>query len=189
MRTSPGRRRGWGRLRPFYGRGSADEGGVRLHLEDTDVVALLDVSLQPLVVQAARSRIDLRVAALGDVPHLEVDREKLAWAVTALAGNALRYVAHAEAAGDVGGSVVVHVTREPNSDEVAISIQDDGPGIPEDKVPFLFERRAGAIHADGLALSLVRDIVSAHGGSIQVETRREQDDHGTSITILLPMVR
>ena len=69
--------------------------------------------------------------------------------------------------------------------EVAISVQDDGPGIPDDKLPFLFERKRGAVHAEGLALSLVRQIVSAHGGRIDVESRRDPSDHGTSVTILL----
>ncbi|MBX3263570.1 MAG: sensor histidine kinase [Labilithrix sp.] len=162
---------------------------VPLQLEETDVPELLSVSLRPLVEQAARSRIDLRIATLGDVPRLRVDREKLAWSVTALVGNALRYVAHGETSGDVGGSILVHVTRESGADVASISIQDDGPGIPEDKLPFLFERRAGAVHADGLALSLVRQIVAAHDGRIDVESRRDPDDHGTSITITLPIHR
>ena len=163
------------------------EQNVPLHFEETDVAELLRTSLRPLVEQAARSRIDLRIATLGEVPRLRVDREKLAWSVTALVGNALRYVTHGETSGDVGGSVLVHVTRELGSDCVSISVQDDGPGIPDDKLPFLFERRRGAVHADGLALSLVRQIVAAHGGRIEVETRREPESHGTSFTIALPI--
>ncbi|MDF2695004.1 MAG: Sensory box histidine kinase, partial [Labilithrix sp.] len=103
-----------------------------IHLEETDIPELLATSLKPLVEQAARSRIDLHIATLGDIPRLRVDREKLAWSVTALVGNALRYVARGDVSGDVGGSVLVHVTRENGSDCVAISIQDDGPGIPDD---------------------------------------------------------
>ena len=162
---------------------------VPIHLEETDIVELLTASLEPLVQQAARSRIDLHIAQLGDVPRIRIDREKLAWSVTALVGNALRYVAKGEPSGDVGGSVLVHVTRESGADTVSISVQDDGPGIPDEKLPFLFERRRGAVHAEGLALSLVRQIVAAHGGTIDVESRRDPDDHGTSITIALPLRR
>ncbi|HVJ94678.1 MAG TPA: HAMP domain-containing sensor histidine kinase [Labilithrix sp.] len=165
------------------------DSSVPIHLELTDVPELLSASLTPLVEHAKRSGVDLHIAKLGDVPRLRVDREKLAWSVTALAGNAIRYAGHCERAGDVGGSVLVHVTREKDADTVAISVQDDGPGIPEEKIPFLFERRRGAVHADGLALSLVRQIVEAHGGTIEVETRRDPDDHGTSITIALPIRR
>ena len=66
---------------------------VPIHLEETDIVELLTASLEPLVQQAARSRIDLHIAQLGDVPRIRIDREKLAWSITALVGNALRYVA------------------------------------------------------------------------------------------------
>jgi signal transduction histidine kinase len=166
------------------------EENLAIHLEETDVAELLQASLRPLVEQAARSRIDLHIAKLGEVPRLRVDREKLAWSVTALVGNALRYVAHGEMSADeVGGSVLVHVTSESASATVSISVQDDGPGIPADKLPFLFERRRGAVHADGLALTLVRQIVVAHGGRIEVESRCDPDDHGTSITIQLPIRR
>ncbi len=165
------------------------DSNVPIHLEETDVAELLTGSLQPLVDQAARSRIDLHIAKLGDVPRIKVDREKLAWSVTALVGNALRYVDKGEPSGDVGGSVLVHVTRESGADTLSISVQDDGPGIPDDKLPFLFERRRGAVHAEGLALSLVRQIVAAHGGTIEVESRRDPEEHGTSITIALPIRR
>lgn len=167
----------------------SENSNLPITFEETDVTELLSASLKPLVEQAARSRIDLRIAKLGDVPRIRVDREKLAWSVTALVGNALRYVAKGEPSGDVGGSVLVHVTRESGADTVSISVQDDGPGIPDEKLPFLFERRRGAVHADGLALSLVRQIVAAHGGTIEVESRRDPDDHGTSITIALPIRR
>lgn len=167
----------------------SENSNLPITFEETDVTELLSASLKPLVEQAARSRIDLRIAKLGDVPRIRVDREKLAWSVTALVGNALRYVAKGEPSGDVGGSVLVHVTRESGADTVSISVQDDGPGIPAEKLPFLFERRRGAVHADGLALSLVRQIVAAHGGTIEVESRLDPDDHGTSITIALPVRR
>jgi signal transduction histidine kinase len=194
MRVHQGRRRSDrgrspARLPLSSPRSPASESNLPLRLEETDVVGLLGACLKPLADQAARSRVDLHLATLGDVPRLSVDREKLAWSVTALVGNALRYVAHADVTGDVGGSVLVHVTREPGEGHVAISVQDDGPGIPTDKIPYLFERRAGAAHADGLALSLVRQIVTAHGGTIEVESRRDEDDHGTCITMMLPVGR
>jgi signal transduction histidine kinase len=161
---------------------------IPLHLEETNAFELLEASLRPLVEQGKKANVVVHVAKLGDVPHVLVDREKVAWAATALVGNALRYLA-STTRGEVGGSIVVHTTHESAAHTVSISVQDDGPGIPDDKLPFLFERRRGAIHADGLALMLVRQIISAHGGRIEVESRRELDDHGTSITLVFPLRR
>jgi len=157
---------------------------IPVAFEETDIEKLLQQSLRPLVEQATRSRVDLRIATLGDIPALHVDREKLAWCVATLVGNACRYTSADE---DTRGSVVVHVTRLDDANEISVSIQDDGPGIPDAKLPYLFERKTGAAYAEGLGLSLVREIVQAHRGRIEVESRRHEDDHGTSITIVLPV--
>jgi two-component system sensor histidine kinase ResE len=161
---------------------------ILVRFEETDVAELLQSSLAPLIEQAKEQQIELRVATLGEVPKLAVDNEKLAWGVATIVGNALRYVRRGSEM-RAGGSVLVHIEHDAAAKEVAIAVQDDGPGIPQEKLPFLFERRTGAPHALGLALSLVRDIVTAHGGKIEVESRTEKGDHGTSITIRLPQVR
>jgi signal transduction histidine kinase len=161
---------------------------ILVRFEPTDVAALLRSSLAPLIQQAKDDMIELRVETLGPVPQLAVDPEKLAWGIATLVGNALRYVRRGNAERP-GGSVLVHIDHDEAAGHVSIAVQDDGPGIPGDKLPYLFERRAGAPHAEGLALSLVRDIVSAHDGRIEVESRTAPDDHGTSITIHLPRGR
>lgn len=171
-------------------KGMSDESNkaIPVRREATDVVDLLRSSLRPLIDQAAERHIELRVASMGSIPKIAVDPEKIAWAVGALVGNALRYVRQGTPQ-TLGGSVLVHVQHEADSPEVAIAVQDDGPGIPKDKLPFLFERREGAPHAEGLALSLVRDIAAAHGGRVEVESRtgiEDTDEHGTSITLWLP---
>jgi signal transduction histidine kinase len=161
---------------------------ILVRFEETDLAALLRSGLSPLIDQAKEQAIELRVETLGDVPKLAVDCEKLAWGVATLVGNALRYVRRGSPE-RAGGSVLVHLEHDEESKEIAIAVQDDGPGIPKEKLPYLFERRTGAPHAEGLSLSLVRDIVSAHGGRIEVESRTGPEEHGTSITIRLPRSR
>jgi signal transduction histidine kinase len=158
---------------------------VGLRRELTDMKALLVSSLEPLRSQAAEDGIELRVEALGDVPPAEIDRDKIAWAVATLVGNALRYVEHGTDE-EQGGSVLVHLHHDARRRETSVSVQDDGPGVPPDKLPHLFERKPGALHAEGLGLSLVREIVTAHGGRIDVESRSGEEEHGTSVTIVLP---
>ena len=159
---------------------------ILVRFEETDIAELLRSSLIPLIEQARAQQIELRVVTLGAVPRLAVDNEKLAWAVAALAGNALRYVCNGSVE-RAGGSVLVHLEHDDEKKEVAIAVQDDGPGIPKDKLPYLFERRRGAPHVEGLALSLVREIVAAHGGRIEVESRTGDEGHGTSNTIRIPL--
>lgn len=164
---------------------------ILVRFEETDLVALLRSSLAPLIDQAKEQQIELRVESLGDVPKLPVDPEKLAWGVATLVGNALRYVRRGNSV-RAGGSVLVHVEHDEDTKDIAIAVQDDGPGIPEEKLPYLFERRNGAPHAEGLALSLVRDIVAAHGGRIDVVCGANSDEaheRGTSITLRLPRIR
>jgi signal transduction histidine kinase len=161
---------------------------ILVRFEDADIAALLRSSLAPLIDQAKEQQIELRVETLGDVPKLAIDPEKLAWGVATLVGNALRYVRRGSSV-RAGGSVLVHIEHDEEAKEIAIAVQDDGPGIPKEKLPYLFERRNGAPHAEGLALSLVRDIVAAHGGRIDVECGASSDEaheRGTSITIRLP---
>jgi signal transduction histidine kinase len=57
--------------------------------------------------------------------------------------------------------------------------------FPE-KLRFLFERQAGTQHAIGLALTLVKDIVTAHGGSVIVESSTDVHTHGTTVHVTLP---
>jgi len=55
---------------------------------------------------------------------------------------------------------------------LTVSVRDDGPGIPSEVIPQLFERygRAGAATGSGLGLAISRAIVEAHGGDIRVES-------------------
>src|SRR5215467_12476227 len=161
---------------------------ISMRFEETDVSALLEASLSPLMAHAEKQGIELRVVTAGSIPPIAIDREKLAWCVATLVGNALRYVERASAK-NPGGSVLVHVEHRPGSDNVALAVHDDGPGIPEEKLPYLFERREGALHAEGLALLLVREIVTAHGGRIVVESRTGDEEHGTSITLCIPCLK
>jgi signal transduction histidine kinase len=80
----------------------------------------------------------------------------------------------------------VRLRRHGDGKSVIISVEDDGPGIPDEKLPYLFERQAGSQHAVGLGLRLVKDIVAAHGGDIRVETSTDYQTHGTTVHVTLP---
>jgi signal transduction histidine kinase len=149
----------------------------------TDLRALLQGTLEVLRVQAMARDVSLQIEAPPDLPLVRVDAEKIAWAVATLVGNALRYVRHGTLRRP-GGSVVVRITVEP--DAVTLAVEDDGPGIPPDKAANLFRRGAGVTHGTGLALMLIKDVLVAHGGRVDVKTDTDPVSSGTTIALRLP---
>jgi signal transduction histidine kinase len=160
---------------------------VGLRRTETDVRALVHHAMAALERQARALDVGLSVTAGEDVPAtFAVDPEKIAWAISALVGNAMRYVWRGTRHMP-GGSVAVTASRDAATDELILVVEDDGPGIPEGAVQRMFERAPGAPHAVGLALSVVRDIVRAHGGSMEIASSTEELDHGTTVTVRLPL--
>ena len=65
-----------------------------------------------------------------------------------------------------------------------IEISDTGPGIPEDEMPHIFERfYSGTGGGLGLGLAIVRELVDAHGGKIEIHS---EVGKGTTVTVILP---
>jgi signal transduction histidine kinase len=83
------------------------------------------------------------------------------------------------------GAVISVETRDTPTG-VAIRISDNGPGIPPHVLPRIFDpffTTKDVGEGSGLGLSIVHGIVERHGGTIEVETKR---DSGTTFTVLLP---
>jgi signal transduction histidine kinase len=147
-----------------------------------DIRELLAATLDVLRDQARSVGIAVEVAVDEVVPReVALDGVKTAWAVSTLVGNALRYLGR----GGRAGRIEVRAGYERDTRTLVISVKDDGPGIPASRASRLFED-AGALRSVGLALVLVRDVVAAHGGTIDVHSKTEQGEHGTHITLRIP---
>ena len=103
-------------------------------------------------------------------------------AVGNLLANALHYTPN-------GGAVTVNI-QSAAIGEAAIVVTDNGPGIPSDELPLVFDRfyrsaQARQLHRDGsgLGLAIVRSIMELHGGSV---TLTSQPDRGTSVSLFFP---
>ncbi len=146
--------------------------------------------LQPVqldsLVQDAVARLRVRNPALEvhthieDVPPINGDAARLAQVLENLFGNALKYAP--------GAALIVQVKSDGRA--VLFSLQDDGPGISEEYLPFLFDRfyrvQAGAsTTGTGLGLYICRQIVLAHHGKIWAELTL---DHGATFFIEFPVL-
>ena len=102
-------------------------------------------------------------------------------AVVNLVDNAVKYSAE-------GSAVEVALFEAP--DELVISVSDQGPGVPREHLPRLFERfyrvdkaRSRDLGGTGLGLAIVKHIAQAHGGRVSVDSRVGQ---GSTFRIHLP---
>jgi heavy metal sensor kinase len=132
----------------------------------------------PLAIEAG-VKLDLREADL--VPSLQADPAWLHQLFANLVHNAIKFTPS-------GGSVLVRVAPEPDGDGGMVEVVDTGVGIPAEHLDRIFERFhkedvARTSSGFGLGLSLVREIVRAHGGSISVESAPGE---GSTFRVTLP---
>jgi signal transduction histidine kinase len=152
----------------------------------TDLRRLLPSTLEVLARQAKSLDVALTIDIQKELDPISLDAEKIAWAVTALVGNALRYVRHGSYTRP-GGTVTVRATCSADAREVTIEIQDDGPGIQPDALRKLTgDRHTGT--PLGLGLSMVREVVVAHGGTMAILSDTDALQPGTTIRLRLPVV-
>ena len=152
----------------------------------TDLRSLLTSKLAVIFSQAEALGVTLTVEIAEDVPAVvQLDSEKLAWAVTTLVGNALRYV-QAPSRRLGGKAIHVRASFDAGSSEATIEVSDDGPGIPADTVARLFMRDGLNVRGSGLALLLIREIVVAHSGAVDLQSSTELVGHGTAIRLTFP---
>jgi len=162
----------------------SSDGAIPLRRARANLTALLHSIQHVMQPQAKTFDVTLNVEIASNAPEaVFVDRRKIAWAITALVGNALRYVRHGTPRMP-GGSITVSARSDTDMDAVVLEIQDDGPGIPMETI------RVTRADTDdpraGLALAMIRDVVVAHGGRFDIRSRTDATGHGTMVQLTLP---
>jgi signal transduction histidine kinase len=145
----------------------AESGAVPLEKEETSLSAFLHRVAGQHRSSAEQGGKTLVVVASEGTLHADI--RKLTLAVSNLVDNSIKY-------GKEGGRITVSGKIEPSG--CTLEVKDDGPGIPPEDIPRIFERfyrvdkgRSRELGGTGLGLSIAKHIVESHGGTIRVQSR------------------
>ena len=118
-----------------------------------------------------------------NIPQITADRERIEQVIVNVLSNSVKYTPE-------GGKIDVSVMAA--EEKVSFRVKDNGIGIPEEDLDRIFERfyrveksRTSEMGGTGLGLAIARELIEAHGGNIQIDSRLGE---GTSVTVTLPIV-
>ena len=152
--------------------GSIDAGTLTVSPEPTEVAHLVDQARNTLLSGGGRHTLLIDVPP--DLPRVMADRERVVQVLNNLLANAARYAPE---------SSPIRVAAELDGVYVAVSVVDEGRGIPPERMAHLFRKHSGD-HGSGLGLAICKGLVEAHGGRIRAESAGA--GRGTRVTFTLP---
>ncbi|OUC14311.1 MAG: hypothetical protein B0A82_12525 [Alkalinema sp. CACIAM 70d] len=169
-------------------------GGIQLE------TCALESILNPIIISAQAIAQDKNQIFQADfaqpLPLVKVDRSALREVFSNLIDNAIKYT-------PAGGEIHVRMTQE--AQQIAFRVSDNGPGIPAEDLPRLFERHYRGVQAytevpgTGLGLAIARELIHQMHGEIQVFSPPQSEgwisqdldqlpSHGTTLLVTLPIV-
>lgn len=160
---------------------AAENPQIRLdktRLETGKLLSFIKEQFNPLFMKKG---VNLEVQNTEEQHWFNGDRDKIIQILTNIVNNALQYTPQ-------GKRVSVYI--EEKNDQISFIVKDEGEGISEDDLPFLFERfyrgdksRDRETGGVGIGLSIVKALVEAHQGEIKIDS---QLNVGTTVEVQLP---
>lgn len=145
-----------------------ESGQLQLNRLATDVRALVEEKVNLNRVLAGNKGITIELELAPSLPRLAIDGPKIGQVLDNLITNAVKFSPSPNA---------IRVVARMSADEVVISVEDQGPGIPEEERAHLFQpfkrtsvRSTGGETSTGLGLAIARRIVEGHGGRIGLQS-------------------
>jgi len=146
-----------------------ESGRESWEINEINVEELVDNVVSEMKPVFERGGISIRKVIPGDLPAVLGNEDRIEQVLVNLLDNAAAYSPPGSEvtveAGERGGEVIVKVT-------------DEGPGIPEEDLEFIWERfyrveksRSRSLGGTGLGLAIVREIIESHGGTVGVESK------------------
>jgi signal transduction histidine kinase len=157
-----------------------ESGRVQFRITGFDLAPLLDECIEIMQSKADECHIIIERKIPPGFPEVEADRDKIKQVVLNLLSNAIKYNCP-------NGLVTIIAGLEGN--DWTLSVRDTGTGIPVKAIPHLFQKfyrveaSEGKVSGTGLGLSICKQIVSGHGGTIDVKSKYGK---GATFTIHIP---
>ncbi len=159
-----------------------ESGIVKIEFGPIKISALLKDLVERFSLKAKKAEVNLELK-LQEIPEIQGDADRLNQALSNLIENALKHTPR---------EGTIQIAAQSIATNVEISISDTGAGIPQDELPRIFERfyqvdkvrPEGKGRGSGLGLSIARQIIEAHHGSIRVESIEGQ---GSRFIVALPL--
>jgi len=159
-----------------------EAGQLELEMGLIDIADTLSRVCQRLGHEATSAGISIFVETEPMLPRVSADRTRIEQVLGNLVGNSLKHTPE-------GGTV--RVAAALRDGDIVFSVEDTGPGIEREELPYVFERfhradrsRSRETGGAGLGLTIARGLVEAHGGRIWAES---EVGRGTSIFFTLPV--
>lgn len=147
----------------------ASRGEMSIKQERVDIGRLANLAVKSHADAALRRGVQLRAVLDEGIPPVQADSQKIAWVLGQLIDNGIKFTSD-------GGSVVLSLKRE-GENLVITSVTDTGIGIPSGRLEDIFEpfhqldgSNTRQYSGTGLGLSLVRQIIEAHGSMLEVQS-------------------
>ncbi|HEY3306179.1 MAG TPA: HAMP domain-containing sensor histidine kinase [Candidatus Binatia bacterium] len=164
----------------FLDASKAEAGKLEIARGPVSVNHLLDVVARHQESDVAKKKLILRMDLDNNLPELLGDNSQLERVFWNLLGNAIKFT-------PAGGKITVTSRRDDG--HICVSFRDTGIGIPPNELPLLFSqfkrlKGSAKIEGTGLGLFIVKTIVEAHKGTVQVESL---DGQGSTFTVRVPI--
>ncbi|HOW87617.1 MAG TPA: GAF domain-containing sensor histidine kinase [Candidatus Omnitrophota bacterium] len=159
-----------------------ESGRLDLRKKEIDLTAYLEESCRNNALVARAKSIELNAEIPSHLPRVLMDPDRIDQVINNLVANAVKF-------SNAGSRIILRAV--PLSQAVAISVIDQGQGIPQSEIPKMFQyfgktdvAPTAGEKSTGLGLAIAKKIVEAHGGKIGVES---QAGRGSTFTFTLPL--
>ncbi len=158
-----------------------EAGQITLSKELCDMHSLISELLREIHVKARQKEATINMEIPEDLPLVFVDKEQLQRVIYNLLDNAIKYSPK---------GTKITITCKDIGDSILCTVEDSGPGINEEDLPYIFDpfyraNYSEGVEGTGIGLAIVKTIIEAHGGKVWVKNKKPPE-HGAIFSFTIP---